>query len=65
MKWTKPKLHDLNDLKRIVAQGACSAGGLHQPICATGGTADPDCVNGLEVGGGGGVAECSGGSAVT
>ena len=63
MKWTKPKLHDLKDLKNIVAQGACSEGGLHQPICITGGVADPDCANGLDVGGS--SPECSGGSAVS
>jgi len=60
MKWNDPKLRDLRDLKESVAQGACEAGGLHQPTCIDGGVADPDCSDGLGVGG---SSDCSTGSA--
>ena len=62
MKWEKPKLHDLTDLRNTVAQGACSVGGLHQPTCIDGGVADPDCSDGIGVGDD--PAQCTGGSAV-
>ncbi len=63
MKWTKPEIHDLSDLKNAVAQGACSEGVLHQAACLDGGVADPNC----DAGGGVGEepADCSGGSAVS
>jgi hypothetical protein len=63
MNWTKPKLHDLSDLKKNVAQGACSTGALYDAICNVGAEAD-SCTTGSVVGTGGGGA-CSGGSAVS
>jgi hypothetical protein len=61
MRWTKPQLFDLTILKRLVAQGACSTGGLFDPACNVGAVAD-SCTSGSDVGGSGG-GECSGGSA--
>ena len=63
MKWTKPRLHDLSDLKKTVAQGACSTGGLFDPICNVGAEAADTCSSGGVVGNGG--TTCSGGSAVS
>jgi hypothetical protein len=63
MQWTTPRLHDLSDLRRSVAQGdTCTAGGIFQSVCVTGGVADPTCNDGLTVGGG--SAACDAGSAV-
>ncbi len=59
MKWTDPKLHDLTGLKASVAQGACSAGTLYDPMCNVGVDADT-CSDGTTVGGGG---SCEAGSA--
>lgn len=62
MKWENPKLHDFKDLKDALAQGACSAGTLYDPLCNVGAVADT-CTDGTDVDGGGG-GDCSGGSAV-
>jgi hypothetical protein len=63
MKWEKPKLHDLSDLKKIVGQGACTGGAVHQFTCIPGSIADPNCTEGTGVGDDG--QSCSGGSAVS
>jgi hypothetical protein len=63
MKWVKPKLHDLSDLKKLVGQGACTGGAVHQFTCIDGSIADPTCSDGVGVGDEG--QSCSGGSAVT
>jgi hypothetical protein len=61
MKWEKPKLRDLSDLKRSVGQGVCTGGAVHQFTCLDGGIADPTCNAGNGVGDDG---SCSSGSAV-
>jgi hypothetical protein len=60
MKWEKPKLHDLQDLKKSVAQGACSIGAVDQDDCAVGGTANACAIGDLP---GSDPSSCSGGSA--
>jgi hypothetical protein len=61
MKWTKPKLHDLRDLKEYVAQGACAVGDTFGGAdCTAGSLADNTCVAGALQGQTG----CSPGSAV-
>jgi len=62
MKWTEPKVHDLSEIKKQVAQGDCATGGLYQPVCITGGTAG-DCTNGVSVDNS--TQQCVEGSAVT
>jgi hypothetical protein len=62
MKWEKPKLHDLSDLKRSVGQGVCTGGAAHQFTCIDGSIADPTCNTGTGVGDD--TQSCSGGSAV-
>ena len=62
MKWTKPKLHDLSDLKQSVAQGACANGDTFGGAdCTVGSFADATCTNGL----GQGLTECTPGSGGT
>jgi hypothetical protein len=63
MKWTKPKLHDLSNLKESVAQGACADGGSYSAACDVGNIAG-SCTFGDAVDNGGG-GTCSGGSAVS
>jgi hypothetical protein len=46
MKWTKPKLYDLSDLKDSVAQGACAVGPAPDAVCNPGLGAETSCIAG-------------------
>jgi len=59
MKWEKPVLHDLSDLKNSVAQGACSIGINFTAGACDGGLSADDCPNGTAAG----IDVCSLGSA--
>jgi uncharacterized membrane protein YjfL (UPF0719 family) len=61
MKWTKPKLYDLSDLKQNVAQGACAVGGFFGGTSCTLGTLADACPAGNFIG----DTACTAGSAPT
>jgi len=50
MKWKKPGLHDLNDLKDTVAQGGCAHGAIPDTNCNPGLSAGGDCQAGTGFG---------------
>ena len=61
MDWKKPIIHDLSNLKKSVAQGACASGASVDPICNVGVSA-ASCTEGGDADTQG--PECSAGSAV-